>query len=87
MAKIVDRLVSQLMAKGKSKSSAYAIAIASLQRSKNLKTGTKTATAKGYKRGNMTPSERAKDRQSNISGKPKSAYTYNSSTNRATLKA
>ena len=44
-------------------------------------------TIKGYKRGNMTPSERAKDRQSKISGKPKSAYTYNSSTNRATLKA
>ena len=34
----------------------------------------------------MTPSERAKDRMAKISGKPKSAYKYNSSTNRATLR-
>ena len=87
MPKILDRLVSQLITKGKSKSAAYAIAISSLQRSKNLKIGTKTASAKGNQRGNMTPSERAKNRASKISGKPKSAYTYNSSTNRATLKA
>ena len=86
MSKILDRLVSQLKAKGKSTQAAFAIATSIMQKSGNLKIGKKTDTAKGYKRGNMTPAQRAKDRMAKISGKPKSAYKYNSSTNRATLK-
>jgi len=86
MPKILERLVSQLQAKGKSKSSAYAIATSALQKSGNLKRGTQSATAKGAKRGSMTPSARAKDRASKRSGKSKSKYKYNSKTNRATLK-
>lgn len=62
MPKILDRLVSQLKAKGKDQSSAFAIATKALQKSGNLKPGTQEATAKGVKRGNMTPEARAKDR-------------------------
>lgn len=86
MPKILDRLVSQLKAKGKSESSAYAIATKALQRSGNLKPGSQKATAKGKKRGNMTPGERAKDRASKKSGHKKSEYKYNSKSNQATLK-
>jgi len=70
MSKILSRLVSQLKAKGKSTKTAYAIATSIMQKSGNLKIGTKTNTAKGSKRGNMTPAERAKDRMAKISGKP-----------------
>jgi len=45
--KILDRLVSQLKAKGKSKDAAYAIATSSLQKSGNLKKGSSKATPKG----------------------------------------
>jgi hypothetical protein len=86
LPKILERLVSQLRAKGKSKETAYAIATSALQKSGNLKPGTTKATAKGARRGNMTPGERAKDRASKKSGKSKSAYKYNKQTNRATLK-
>lgn len=86
MPKILERLVSQLKAKGKSEKAAYAIATASLQRSGNLKPGTQEATAKGKRRGNMTAGERAKDRASKKSGHKKSEYKYNKKTNRATLK-
>ncbi len=86
MPKILERLVSQLKAKGKSDAAAHAIAVSALQKSGNLKPGTQTATAKGTRRGNMTPGERAKDRASKKSGKGKSAYKYNKQTNRATLK-
>lgn len=86
MPAILERLVSQLRAKGKSKSSAYAIATSALQKSGNLKKGSTKATAKGKKRGKMTPSARAKDRASKGSGKSTSSYNYNTKTNRATLK-
>jgi len=86
LPKILERLVSQLKAKGKSDSAAHAIAVSALQKSGNLKPGTQTATAKGTRRGNMTPGERAKDRASKKSGKSKRAYKYNKQTNRATLK-
>jgi hypothetical protein len=86
MPAILERLVSQLQAKGKSKQAAYAIATAALQKSGNLKKGSTKATAKGKKRGAMTPGQRAKDRASKISGKKKSSYKYNKKTNRATLK-
>lgn len=88
MPAILERLVKQLRAKGKSKSSAFAIATSALQKSGNLKKGTQKATSKGKSRGAMSPSERAKNRASKYSkGKHKSsAYSYNSKTNRSSLK-
>ena len=86
MPKILDRLVSQLKAKGMSEKAAYAIATKQLQKSGNLKKGSNKATAKGAKRGKMTAGQRAIDRASKTSGKPKSAYKYNAKTNRAVLK-
>jgi len=86
LPKILERLVRQLRAKGKSESAAYAIATKALQRSGNLKPGTQKATAKGKRRGDMTPGERAKDRASKRSGRSTKDYKYNSKTNRATLK-
>lgn len=88
MPKILERLVSQLKAKGKSESAAYAIATKALQRSGNLKKGTQEATAKGERRGNMTPSQRAKDRASKRSKGKHSphSYDYNPRTNRAKLR-
>jgi hypothetical protein len=82
MPKIRDRLVHQLQAKGKSKKAAYAIATAALNRAGDTK-GNK-ATAKGTKRGNMTPAARAKDRQAKYSGGKPSDYKYNKKTNIAT---
>lgn len=87
MPKILDRLVSQLKAKGKSESAAYAIATKALQKSGNLKKGSTEATAKGKKRGAMTPGARAKDRAARYSKKNKpSDYKYNAKTNIATKK-
>jgi hypothetical protein len=83
MPKILDRLVGQLEAKGKPKSSAFAIATKALQKSGNLKPGTQEPTAKGTKRGEMTPGERAKDRQASYSGGKPSDFKYSSKTNRA----
>lgn len=86
MPKILERLVSQLQAKGQSKASAYAIATKTLQKAGDLKPGTQQATAKGASRGKMTPGARAKDRAAKKSGKKTSDYKYSSKTNRATLK-
>lgn len=86
MPAILERLVNQLQAKGKSKSSAYAIATAVLQRSGNLKKGSQQATSKGKRRGAMSPSARAKERASKKSGNAVTDYKYSSKTNRATLK-
>lgn len=88
MPAILERLVKQLKAKGKSVSSAYAIATSTLQRAGDLKKGSQKATPKGAKRGKMTPGQRAKDRASKYSkGKHKaSEYSYNSKTNRSSLK-
>jgi hypothetical protein len=68
MPKILERLARQLQAKGHSKSSSFAIGTKALQKSGNLKPGTATPTAKGVKRGNMTPEQRARTR-ANRSGK------------------
>lgn len=76
MPKIRDRLVRQLKAKGKSEGAANAIATSVLQKSGNLKKGSNKATAKGKKRGNMTPAARAKDRAASRSGKSPSSYNY-----------
>lgn len=88
MPAILDRLVRQLRAKGKSKEAAYAIATAALQRSGNLKKDSQKATAKGKRRGKMTPGQRAKDRAAKYSkGKHKaSEYNYNKKTNRSRLR-
>lgn len=86
MPKILERLVSQLQAKGKSKESAYAIATKALQRSGNLKPGTTEATAKGKRRGAMTPAARAKDRAAKRGNHKPSDYKYNRKTNLATLR-
>lgn len=87
MPAILERLVSQLKAKGYSKSSAFAIATRALQKNGDLKPGSQQATAKGDQRGSMTPAERAKDRASKYSkGKHKSTdYSYNATTNRSKL--
>lgn len=86
MPAILERLVSQLQAKGKSKSSAFAIATAALQRSGNLKKGSQEATPKGKKRGAMTPAQRAKDRASKKSKHKSSDYSYHAKSNSTTLK-
>lgn len=83
MPKILDRMVSQLRAKGYDKKSAYAIATSSLQKSGNLKKGSNKATAKGKKRGAMTPAARAKDRAAKKSGGKPSDYKYKASNNTA----
>jgi len=83
MPKILDRLVSQLVANGMDKSKAYAVATKKLQQSGNLKKGTTEATAKGIKRGNMTPAQRAKDRAAKKSGGKPSDYKYNKHNNSA----
>lgn len=86
MPKILERLVSQLQAKGKSKSAAYAIATKALQKSGNLKPGTSQATAKGKRRGAMTPAARAKDRAAKRGNHKPSDYKYNKKSNLATLR-
>ncbi len=83
MPKILDRLVAQLIANGMSKDKAYAVAVKKLQESGNLKKGSTEATAKGEKRGEMTPSERAKDRAAKKSGGKPSDYKYNRKNNTA----
>jgi len=83
---ILDRLVKQIKAKGKSEKAAYAIATSALQKSGNLKKGTGKATVKGTRRGGMSPADRAKDRAAKKSGREKSDYVYSAKTNRATLK-
>lgn len=83
MPKILDRLVSQLKSNGYSEKSAHAIATSQLQKSGNLKKGTNKATAKGKKRGNMTPAARAKDRAAKRSGGKPSDYKYNKKNNTA----
>lgn len=82
-AKILTRLVSQLKANGMPDGSANAIAISQLQKSGNLKAGSTEPTAKGIKRGNMTPAERAKDRAAKESGGKPSDYKYNKFNNSA----
>lgn len=85
-AKIWTRLVSQLRAKGHDVNSAQAIATSSLQKSGNLKPGSRDATVKGARRGNMTPGQRAKNRAARAQGKSPKAFKYNARANRATLK-
>jgi hypothetical protein len=85
-AKIYDRLVSQLLAKGMSTDKAHATATMQLQKSGSFKSGTKELTKHGKKRQSMGAAGRAKDRAAKRSGKKPSAYNYNPRTNGASLK-
>ena len=74
---LIDRLAAQVGSKS--------FAIALLKKRGDL-TASGELTAKGQKRNAMTAEERAIDRASKESGRPASDYTYDSTTNRATLK-
>ena len=74
---LIDRLSAQVGSKS--------FAISLLKKRGDL-TPSGELTAKGMQRNKMTAEERAIDRASKESGKPASDYTYNASTNRATLK-
>ena len=74
---LVDRLAAQVRSKS--------FAIALLKKRGDL-TASGELTVKGRARDNMTAEERAIDRASKESGKSASDYTYDPTTNRATLK-
>lgn len=62
------------------------MAVKILQDRGMLHPNSETLTAKGQIRNSMTAEERAIDRASKRSGRNKSEYVYNPSTNRATLR-
>ena len=74
---LIDRLSAQVGSKS--------FAIALLKKRGDL-TPSGELTAKGMQRNKMTAEERAIDRASKESGKPASDYSYDPTTNRATLK-
>jgi hypothetical protein len=73
---LVDRLAAQVRSKS--------FAIALLKKRGDL-TASGELTAKGRARDKMTAEERAINRASKESGRPSSDYTYDPTTNRATL--
>ena len=73
---LVNRLTAQVGSKS--------FAISLLKKRGDMK-ASGDLTAKGESRNAMTAEERATDRASKESGKPKSSYTYDSKTNRSTL--
>jgi len=75
---LIDRLAAQVGNRD--------TAIKILQDRGHLMADGKTYTAAGEKRNSMTAEERAIDRATTKTGKPKSAYSYNPKTNTATLK-
>ena len=74
---LIDRLSAQVGSKS--------FAIALLKKRGDL-TPSGELTAKGMQRNRMTAEERAIDRASKQSGRAASEYTYDPTTNRATLK-
>ena len=76
--KLLERLTAQVGDKG--------LAIAILQKRGHLKSDGKTYTQEGMKRNAMTAEERAKDRASKSTGRPKKDFKYNPLTNTAKLK-
>ena len=82
-AKIIKRLATQLMENGMPEAKAYAVATKKMQDAGNVKKGSTKATAKGEKRGEMTPAERAKDRAAKKSGEKPSDFKYNKKNNTA----
>jgi hypothetical protein len=77
---IKRRLIRQLKANGQSEQSAYAIAQSILKKSGNVDSSGK-ATAKGQKRGAMTPAERSNDRAARARGGKPSDYQYKKANN------
>jgi hypothetical protein len=75
---LLERLAAQVGDKG--------LAIAILQKRGHLKADGKTYTQEGMKRNAMTAEERAKDRASKSTGRPKKDFKYNPLTNTAKLK-
>jgi len=86
MPNILDRLVSQLKAKGMPEGQAYATATKTLQKSGSLKPGTQELTAKGKQRSKLGAAGRAKDRAAKQSGRKPSDYKYNQLNNTARLR-
>lgn len=86
MPAILERLVSQLQAKGMPKQKAYAVATSTLQKSGSLKKGSDEMTSKGKTRSAMGAAGRAKDRASKTSGHKPGDYKYNQLNNTARLK-
>ena len=82
MAKITERLVRQLTANGMDPGKARAVAHKKMKAAGNI-TSSGKATAKGKKRGDMTPAQRAKDRAAKTSGGKASDYKYNKNNNTA----
>ena len=74
---LIDRLSAQVGSKS--------FAIALLKKRGDL-TPSGELTAKGMQKNKMTAEERAIDRASKESGRPASDYSYDPTTNRATLK-
>jgi len=86
MPKIMERLASQLKAKGLPESAAYGTATKVLQKSGNLKKGTQELTPKGKKRQEMGAAGRAKDRAAKASVHSAKDFKYNQLNNTARLK-
>ena len=87
MPKILNRLVQQIMASGKSRDAAYPIAVSQLHKHGILKKDSLELTPHGRVRDAMTPKQRAISRaRKHNNGEPASAYSYDPKTNRATLK-
>ena len=86
MPAILERLVSQLQAKGMPKQKAYAVATSTLQKSGSLKKGSDEMTSKGKTRSAMGAAGRAKDRASKASDHKPGDYKYNQLNNTARLK-
>jgi len=84
MPDIYKRLVGQMKAKGAN--NPHAAATAALQKTGNMKKGTRKLTEKGKRRSIMGAAGRAKDRAAKDSGRSPSAYKYDPRTNSATLK-
>jgi hypothetical protein len=86
MPNILDRLVSQLKAKGMPEGQAYATATKTLQKSGSLKPNTQELTAKGKQRSKLGAAGRAKDRAAKQSGRKPNDYKYNQLNNTARLR-
>lgn len=86
MPDILERLVSQLQAKGMPKAKAFAVATKKLQESGSLKPDSQKLTSQGKKRSEMGAAGRAKDRAAKKAGRKASDYTYNQMANTARLR-
>lgn len=80
---LIDRLKSQLAARGVKDSEGEAIAIL---KARGHLDDYGRLTAAGKAREELGPDGRAKDRAAKISGRTPSDYKYNAKTNQATLK-